>query len=137
MNSKDVERIVASEKVLELRSVVASNTTANTEDDSSPGGDVSRSGGDGYETSDYSRAETNSRPLAFQTVVNQAPGNSTNAGSEVGAYSRHDSAKVSRQGGARVEAKPSNPEKDGADDDMCNVMGAVVELLSTMTASLP
>jgi hypothetical protein len=45
--SEDIECVVASEEVLQLRGVVASDTTADTEDDCGPGGDVSGSRGDG------------------------------------------------------------------------------------------
>lgn len=70
MDSKDIEGIIAAEEILELRRVVASNTTTHTENNSSPGRDISRTRGDADKTSDNTGAEANGGPLAFQTVVN-------------------------------------------------------------------
>lgn len=52
MDSKDIEGIIAAEEILELRRVVASNTTTHTENNSSPGRDISRTRGDADKTSD-------------------------------------------------------------------------------------
>ena len=51
--------IIAAEEILELRRVVASNTTAHTENNSSPGRDISRTRGDADKTSDNTGAEAN------------------------------------------------------------------------------
>ena len=96
VNSEDIEGVVAAEEVLELRSVVASNTTAHTKNNCSPGRDVSRTRSNTNKTSNDTGAEANGGPLAFQTVVNQAPGDTTNTGCEIGAYSSHNSTEVGR-----------------------------------------
>ena len=136
VDRKDVEGVIAAQEVLELSRVVASNTTAHTEDHRSPSWNVSGTRSNADETSDDTRAESNSGPLAFETVVNQAPCDTPDTSSKVGAYSGHNSAKVSGQRGTSVETEPAHPEEHGADDDVRDVVGTVVELLGTVTASL-
>lgn len=136
VNRKDVKGIIAAQEILELSRVVASNTTADTENHRSPSWNVSGARSNADETSNDTRAEANSGPLAFETVVNQAPCDTTDTSSKVGAYSRHDSAKVSRQRGTSVETEPAHPEEHGADNDVRDVVGTVVELLGTVTTSL-
>lgn len=94
MNGKDVQSIVAAEEVLKLRSVVTGNASADSKDDSRPGWDVTRSRSNGDKASNNSRAESNSGPLAFQTVINQAPSDTANAGSKVGDNGCHDGPEV-------------------------------------------
>lgn len=136
VNRKNVESVIAAQEVLELSRVVASDTPAYTEHHRSPGWNVSGTRSNADETSDDTRAESNSGPLAFETVVNQAPCDTTDTSSKVGAYSRHDSAKVGRQRRTSVETEPAHPEKHGADNDVRDVVGTVVELLGTVTTSL-
>jgi hypothetical protein len=35
-----------------------------------------------------------------------------------------------------ARAEPTNPEKDGSDDNMCYIVGPVVELVSAMSSTL-
>lgn len=132
MDSKDVESIVRTQEVLQLRRVVACSATDDTEDDGRPWRDVSGAGRDGNETSNNTRAETDGRPLLLQSVIDQAPRDSTNAGSQVGDNSRNDSSHVSAQGRTGVEAEPANPQEDSAKNDLCDIMRTVVELLGAM-----
>lgn len=97
VDSENVKSVVASQEVLQLCSVVASNTTNDTEDDSGPGRDISGSRGNSDQSGNDTRAETHGGPLALKTVVDQAPGNATSARCNVGADSSHDSAEVSGQ----------------------------------------
>jgi len=136
MDSKDIQRIITAEEVLQLSCVVAANTATHSKNDSSPSGNISRPRCNGDETSDYTTAEADSRPFALKAVINQAPSNATDASCQVGDYGSHDGAEVRRESRSGIEAKPANPEKDGSNDDVGDVVRAIVELLSTVATSL-
>ena len=136
MDSKYIESIVAAEEVLQLRGIVACNATAHTENDGSPGRHKARSRRDGNQSSNNAGAEAHSRPFSFQAVVNKAPGDASNASRKVGNNGSHYGTEVSRKSRASVETKPSHPEEDGSDDNVGDVMGAVVKFLCTVAPSL-
>lgn len=136
VHSEDIECIIAAEEVLQLRCIVAAHATSNTEYDSSPGRHISRPRGNGHQASNHARAEADGGPLALQTVVDQTPRDATHTSSEIRAHSRHDSPQICRQRGSSVEAEPTHPQKYGADDDVRDVVGAVVELLGSMSTPL-
>lgn len=46
----------------------------------------------------------------------------------------HDGAEVGAEGAAAVEAKPADPEEDGADDDVGDVVRAVGEAMAGVVA---
>lgn len=136
MNSINIKSIVNAHDVLELGAVVASSGTNNAEDDSRPGWDETRSRSDGNETSDDTGAETNGGPLLLESVVEETPGDTSNGSSQVGDNGSHDSTEVSTQGRTGVESEPSDPEEDGTDNDVSDVVRAVVEFVSTVTTTL-
>lgn len=110
--------------------------TNNTIDDSSPSGNETRTGSDGYETSNDTGAETNSGPLALKTVIQNTPGDASNTSSQVGDHGSHDRTEVGSQCGTGVESEPTNPQEDGSDDNVCDVVRAVVQLVSTVATTL-
>lgn len=57
--SEHIKGLVNTDEELELGGKVADDTAADTEDDSRPGGNITSSGGDGDETGNDTRAETN------------------------------------------------------------------------------
>lgn len=136
MNSIDIKSIVNAHDILELGTVVASSGTDNTKDNSGPGWDETRSRGDGNETSNDTGAETDGGPLLLESVIEETPGDTSNGGSQVGDNSGHDGAEVSTQGRTGVESEPSDPEEDGTDNDVGDIVRAVVELVSPMTTTL-
>lgn len=136
VHGEDIESVIDFEKVLELGSVVAADTADNTEDNSRPGGNETGTRRDGNETGDDAGAEADSGPLAFETVVEETPGHATNGGSQVGNDGGHDGAKVGAERGSGVETEPAHPEEDGADDDVSNVVRAVVEFVSAVATTL-
>ena len=136
MDSKDIEGIVNANEELELGSVVAGNGTNNTKDKRSPGRDKARARSNGNKTSNNTRAEAHGRPLALQAVVEQTPGHTSDRCGKVSDNGGHDSAEVSRESRASIETEPSNPEEDCANDDMRDVVRAVVELVGSVTATL-
>lgn len=135
VHGKNVESIVATEEVLEFRGIVACYTSADTEDHSSPSGNVSGPGGDGNQARNDTGAESDCRPLALKTVINQAPGDATNTGCEIRDDCRHDGAEIGGESGTGVEPKPTNPEEYGANDNVGNIVGTVVQFLSAVTPS--
>lgn len=136
VDSKDIKRIVATEEVLQLGSVVAESAADDTEDNRSPSRNETGSRSNCNETSNDARAETNGGPLLFEPVVDQAPGDTANTSSQVGNNGGHHSAQVRGTGRTSVEAEPTDPEEDCTDDDVGDVVGTVVQLLSAMTAPL-
>lgn len=149
---EDVEGVVDAEDELELGCVlgvlasvsrgeggdtyIGTGGSDDTVDDGRPGWDVTGPGSDGYETGDDTGAETDSGPLAFKTVIQDTPCDTSDAGSQVGNDGCHDGAEVGSESRTCVEAEPSNPQEDGANDDVCHVVGAVVELVSAVATTL-
>lgn len=131
---KDIQTVVNAKDKLELGGKVAHDSTDDTVDDSSPGGDETRGRGDGNEAGNGTRAEADSGPLLLQAVVEQAPGDTGDGGSQVGDQAGHDGAQVSSQGGTTVEAEPADPEEDGSEHDVGDVVGAVGQALGLVVA---
>lgn len=127
MDSKDIKSIVNIKKILEFSGKIARDGTDNTEDDSGPRRDKSRSWGDGDETSNDARAEPHCRPLAIKTVIEEDPGDTSCGGSGVGDEAGHDGADVSSKGRTTVEAEPADPQEHRAEDDVGDVVWAVWE----------
>lgn len=136
VNSENVERIVRAEEVLELRGVVAEGASNNTKDDGGPSRNETGTGSNGDEASDDAGAETDGGPLLLKTVIDQAPGDATNASREVGDDGSHDCTQIGSASRTGVESEPTNPEEDGADDNVGNVVRAVVELLGAVATTL-
>lgn len=153
VDGKDVERIVNVKQELELGGIIAGDGSDDSEDDGGPRWDEAGAGSDGDETGNDTTAETDGGPLALEPVVEDTPGQATNAGSNVGDDGSHDRSEVSREGTAGIEAKPSgervstddereygfnylpNPQKDGSEDDVGDIVGTVVQFVSTVTAT--
>lgn len=112
--SKHIERLINTQKELELSSKVAADTADNTKDESRPGRDVTRSRGDGDKTSNGTRAEADGAPLPLQPVIEQDPSQATDACSNVSDDAGHDGAEVGGQGAAAIETEPADPEEHGA-----------------------
>lgn len=126
---EDIESIVNTEDELELGGILCSVScglegnqaelamgtyistcgTNNTVDHSSPGGNETRAGSDGYETRNDTGAETNSGPLALKTIIQNTPGDTSYTSSQVGDHGSHDGAQVGSESGTSVESKPANP----------------------------
>lgn len=133
--SEDIESLIDANEDLDLGGEVASSTTNDAEDDSSPGRDETGAGRDGNETSDGARAEADGAPLALQAVVEEHPGEATHGRGEVGDDAGHDGTQVGGEGRAAVEAEPADPEEDGAEDDVRDVVGAERQAVQLRVAS--
>jgi hypothetical protein len=127
---EDIKSVVDAEHELELGGVVGTCCSDDSVDDCSPGGNESGPGSDGNETGDDARTEADGRPLALKTIIEETPGDASDAGGEVGDYCGHDCAHVGSESGTSIESKPTNPEEDGADDDVCDVVGTIIKLVS-------
>lgn len=125
VDSEDIQSLINTHHKLELSGKVATDATNDTEDDGSPGGDVTSGGRDGHETRNSAGAETNHGPLLLQTVVEQDPGDAADGSSEVRDDASHDGAHVGGERRAAVEAEPADPQEDGAEDDVGDVVRAV------------
>jgi hypothetical protein len=136
MLSKDIKGVVDMDEELELGGIVACGSTDDSVDDGSPWGDISRTWSDSDKASNDARAEADGRPLLLKTVVKQAPSDSTDSSSDVGNQTGHDSTNICGTSRTTVESKPSDPEEDSAENDMSDVMWAVVEFMSSVSASL-
>lgn len=164
MLGKDIKALVNVDPELDLGSQVASNTSDNTKDDSSPGGNETGSRSDGNKSlripksapkkshvrekqkqkedcntySNGSTAESDGTPLALKTVVHQAPGDATNTSCEVGHDASHDSAQVRSKSTTTIETEPANPKEDSAENDVRHIVWPVwqaVDLVVTNTLS--
>jgi hypothetical protein len=130
VHSEDIQRIINAKNELELSGIVGTCGSDDTIDYCRPGGDESGTGGNGDETGDDARAESDGGPFALKTIIKETPGDASDAGSQVGYDSGHDSAHVGSEGRTGVESKPTNPKEDGADDNVCDVVGTIIELVS-------
>lgn len=135
VDGKDVESLVDANEKLELGGKVGGSTTDNTEDGAGPDGDVTGSGGDGDETGDGAGAEADGGPLALQAVVEEDPRQTGQASGQVGDEEDLGRQDVGSEGRAAVEAEPADPEKDGAEHDVGDVMGPVGETVQTLVTS--
>lgn len=136
MHGKDIESIINAEDELKLSSIVACNSTDDTEDESSPGSDESRAGSNSNKASNDTRAEANSGPLALQSVVHQTPGHTSNGGSKVSDNGSHNGTEVGSESRASIESEPADPEEHSADDNVSYIVRAVVKLVGAVAATL-
>lgn len=134
VDGKDIKTVIDVEDELELGAKVAKDTTADTDDDGSPGPDEAGSRGDGDEARDGTGAETDGAPLLLEAVIEKSPGNGAARGSEVGHVAGHDSADVHAESGTAVEAEPADPEEDGAEHDVGDVVRTVREAVVARVA---
>jgi len=134
VDCKYIESIINADEELELGRKVAGNTGHDAKYDGCPWGDKARARGNGNEARDSARAEANSAPLLLQAVVQNRPGEAGNASSEVGNNARHNGTYVGAQSRTAIEAEPANPEEDGSEDDVRDVVRAVGETVVLVIA---
>lgn len=84
VRGKDIERVIIVEDKLELCGKVAHGTGDDTKCDRGGWTDETRSGCDGNETDDATRAETDNGPFTLETVIPEHPGETGNGSGEVG-----------------------------------------------------
>ncbi|CRK19747.1 hypothetical protein BN1708_000412 [Verticillium longisporum] len=136
MHGKNVEGVIDAQEELELGGVVGKRRTARAEDERRPERHVARAGRDGDETGDDAGTEADGGPLALEAVVEHTPRDATDAGRQVRHAGRHDGPQVGGQGRSGVEAEPADPEEDGADDNVGDIVGAIVELVRAVATTL-
>lgn len=125
VHGEDIERVIDVQQVLDLRGEVTGDSADDTEYDGGPRWYEARRRSDGDQASDDTRAETHSRPLTIESVIEQGPCDSASSSSGVRHEARHDGADVSSERRATVEAEPAHPQEDRAEDDVRYVMGTV------------
>lgn len=131
VDGKDVEGIVNVENEFELGGQVAAHAATHSNDDGTPRGNETRGRRDGDQSRDGPRAEANSAPFLLQAVVDKHPNDATNGSREISDIASHDSADVDAEAGASVEPEPSNPEEDGAKDNIGDTVRAVWQAVHT------
>jgi hypothetical protein len=136
MDGKDIKGIIHANEVLEFGRVVARNGTDDTKDNSRPGRDVTGRRSDGNETSDGTRAPADSRPFAFKSEIDQDPCKSTDGGSKISDDASHGSTKVAAERGTTVESEPTEPEEDGSEDDVRDIVRSVVKFMGAVSTAL-
>ena len=134
MDGEDIEAVVDANEELDLGGEVADNGAHDTDDEAAPGSNETRRGRDGDEAGDGTGAETDGAPLLLESIIEEHPRNTTAGGSEVGDVASHNGADVHGQGGTAVEAKPADPEEDGAEDDVGDVVRAVGQAVVVVVA---
>lgn len=136
MYCEDVQCIIDTEEELELGGIIAGSSTNYTIYDSGPRRDITGSWSDRNETSNDSGAEADSGPFLLKSVIKDTPGDTSNGSREVGDNGRHNCTQIRRESRTSIEAEPTNPEEDGTDDNVGDVVRTKVELMGAMSASL-
>ena len=136
MDGEDIQSVVDAQKEFDLSAVIACRAGSNTVDDCRPSRNISRPRRDSHETSNDTRAESNSRPFLLKSVIQQTPSDTAHRSSEVSHNSRHDSTHTSAQSRASIEAKPPYPQEYSPNDDLSDVMRTEVQLMCTVTPPL-
>ena len=134
MLGENIESIVNAKNKLELGGKVANDAADDTKDNGGPGRHVTGSRGDGNQTSNDTAAEANSAPLLFEPVIKQAPSQPTDTGSNVRNDAGHDGAHVCAERAAAVEAEPADPEEDGTQHDVGDIVGTVWQTVDLVVA---
>lgn len=136
MYGEDVQGVIGTQVILELGGEIASNSRRQSIDDGRPGGDEARSRCHADQTADDARTEADSAPFLLEAVVDQTPSDAPDACGEVGHERSHDCSQVGTQCASRIEAKPADPEEDGADDNVGDIVRTVVECVRAMPFAL-
>jgi len=115
VTGEDVEGVVKVEPDLESGEEVADAGGGKANE--GRGRDTDEAGGrcNGDESSDGPGAEADDRPLVEVAPVQKHPGDAAEASREVSGSDGHARLEVGGEGGATVEAEPSEPEQDSAE----------------------
>ena len=135
MHGEDVERVVGFHVVLQLGGEIAADGSHSPENNRRPCRHVTRGWRDSNETRDGAGAETHGGPFAVETVVEQDPREAADGSGEVGDHAGHDSAHVRTERRPAVKTEPADPEEDGADHDMSDVVRPVRQPVKIAVAS--
>jgi hypothetical protein len=133
--SEHIHAVVNADPELDLGGEVGHDTGDDTEDDSSPRRNETGGGGGSDKTGDTARAPPDHGPLLRESVIQDAPGGSTEHSSQAGVPASHDGTEVSTECGTTVESEPSEPQKDRAESDQRDVVRAEVEHHLLLTLS--
>ena len=126
MDRENVECVITPQKVLQLGGIVACSTTDDTIDDSRPCGNIARARSNRDKSGYDSRTEANCGPLAFESVIDDAPSHATDTSSKVCDDGSHDSANVCTECRASIEAEPSYPQENSSNDNVGYIVWSVV-----------
>ena len=94
------------------------------------------SGSNGDETDNGTGAEADGGPLALETVVHEHPGDGGGGSSEVGVDDGEGGFEVRGEGTSPVESEPADPEEDGTEEDVGDVVRLEGESFRPESSSL-
>ena len=132
---KDIEWVIIVEDEFELCGEIAHGSGNDTESDGCRGTDESRCWSDSDETDNGARAETDDGPFLLETVIPEHPSETCDGCSEIGDDASVCSTHVCREGRTAIEAEPTEPEEDGADDDVGGIVWFVGETFCTVSTT--
>lgn len=132
VRSKDIKSVIVAKNVLEASGKVACGTTDDTESQGRGGSNVTGSRCDSNQTRNGTGTESHSRPLAFEPPIPEHPSQATDGSRNVGHHHRLNRPQVGTDLGTTVEAEPTEPEEDGAEDDVGDVVRTVSQLFGTV-----
>lgn len=155
VDGEDIKRIVNPKDELQFGGIIAGDAPDDTKDNSRPGRNVPTSRSNGDQTRNHATAEADGRPFALQAVIKETPGYSTDTGGQVRDDGGHDSTQVCGESATGIETEPSedllvyrqsrscrkhhipDPEEDGSNDDVGDVVRTIVQLVGTVAPALP
>ena len=135
VDGEDVKSIVNTNQELELGGEVAADTADDTNNNGTVSGDEAGGRGNTNEARNGTGAEADGAPLLLKTVVEEDPGKTTHAGRQVGDVASEDGLEVHAERGTTVEAEPTNPQEDGAENNVSDVVRAVRKTVVLVVAS--
>lgn len=135
MLGEDIEGVVHSQDVFQLGGEIAADGAHDAEDDGRPDGHVAGGGRDGDQSRNGAGAEPDRGPFLVNAIVQEDPGESTDRGRQMGDDAGRDGAQVGAEGRTAVEAEPADPEENGPDDDVGDVMRPIRKAMEVGVAA--
>ena len=131
MELEDVHALVDLNPFVDVVAERADGAGQEADQRGDPDGDVASRWRDADQTGDGTRAGADDGEAALGAdVVNENPAEDAEGGGGVGVEGSQHGADCAVESGTAVEAEPSEPNKDGADEDESGVVSAAVDLLA-------
>lgn len=135
VHREDIEGVVHSHHILQLRGEIATDGAHHTKDHRRPDGHETGGGSDGDQSCNRARAETDGGPFLVNSIVQEDPGESSHRRGQVGDDAGRDRAQVGAERGAPVEAKPTHPEENGTNHHVGDIVGAIWQAMDITVAA--
>lgn len=133
MKLEDVHALIDAEPFVDILDQGADDSSDETNDSREPRRDVTSSGGDTDQTGDSAGASTHNRELALVAdEINSDPAEDTSGSCDVGIEGSEHGADSCVEGRTTIEAEPTEPDEDSAEEDEGGVVGLAVRLLAVV-----